>query len=223
MADESFVPLRTTAMHAWIDRLRAGDTTAANDLVRHAATQLEAMARKMLRHYPNVGRWEQTDDVLQNAVLRLLRALKQDVRPETVREFFGLAATQIRRELIDLARHYQGPRGVGANHASVSLTPDADEGWAGAAEPIAPSDDSAELERWAAFHVAVEQLPPMEREVMGLVFYHGWTHKEIANLLEVTDRTVRRYWRSACRQLTLALNGQLPGVGDPGNGKGVCP
>ena len=223
MADESFVPLRTTAMHAWIDRLRAGDATAANDLVRHAAAQLEAMARKMLRHYPNVGRWEQTDDVLQNAVLRLLRALKQDIRPETVREFFGLAAMQIRRELIDLARHYQGPQGMGANHASVSLAADSEETWAGAAEPVAPSDDSAELERWAAFHVAVEQLPPMEREVMGLVFYHGWTHKEIARLLEVTERTIRRYWRSACQQLTTALGGELPDAGATGGAKGALP
>ena len=39
----------------------------------------------MLRDYPRVGRWEQTDDVLQNALLRLWRAL-EDVRPATARE-----------------------------------------------------------------------------------------------------------------------------------------
>ena len=31
------------------------------------------------------------------------------------REFLGLATLQLRRELIDLSRHYRGPLGVGAN------------------------------------------------------------------------------------------------------------
>ena len=45
----------------------------------------------MLRDFPGVARWEGTDDVLQNATLRLYRALK-DVTPESPRSFFNLAA-----------------------------------------------------------------------------------------------------------------------------------
>jgi RNA polymerase sigma-70 factor (ECF subfamily) len=79
--------------------------------------RLERLARKMLRRFPGVHRWAETGDVLQNALLRLLRAL-QEVRPESVRGFFGLVAEQMRRELLDLARHFCGPQGLGARHDS---------------------------------------------------------------------------------------------------------
>ena len=69
----------------------------------------------MLREYSKVKRWEQTDDVLQNAMLRLHRSLVE-VKPESPRQFYGLAATQIRRELIDLARHHYSEKGIGENH-----------------------------------------------------------------------------------------------------------
>jgi DNA-directed RNA polymerase specialized sigma24 family protein len=46
--------------------------------------------------------------------------------------------------------------------------------------------------------------------VVSLVFYHGWTQAEIAELLRVTERTVRRYWQAACLKLSQALGGALP-------------
>jgi RNA polymerase sigma-70 factor (ECF subfamily) len=124
---------------------------------------------------------------LQNALLRLLRALRQ-VEPVSVRGFFRLAAEQIRRELLDLARHYSGPHGAGANHDS---DPD------GVPEPLAQADEPGELERWVAFHQQVSQLPAEQREVVGLVFYHGWTHAQVAELLGMSERTARRHWRRA--------------------------
>ena len=61
----------------------------------------------MLRQdFPRLKNWEETDDVLQNAALRLDRALGV-VPVASAAEFFRLAATVIRRELLDLARHYQ--------------------------------------------------------------------------------------------------------------------
>src|SRR5262249_31686133 len=42
---------------------------------------------------------------------------------------------------------------------------------------LLPEEDEARafaLERWAAFHEAVETLPAEQREVVGLTFYHGW-------------------------------------------------
>lgn len=40
-------------------------------------------------------------------------------------------------------------------------------------------------------------LPTDEREVVGLIFYHGWSQEEVAELFQVTERTVRRWWQSA--------------------------
>lgn len=82
---------------------------ARDEIIRHACDRLEKLTRRMLRHYPRLRRWEQTADVFQNALIRLHRSL-ETVEPESVAQFYGLAATQIRRELIDLARHHFGPQ-----------------------------------------------------------------------------------------------------------------
>ena len=110
-------PANTLHLHRWVDRLHAGDSTAGDELLRAVAFRLEGLARRMLRGHPAVRRWADTDDVLQNALLRLLRALRT-VRPDSMRSFYGLAAEQIRRELLDLARHFYGPQGVGTNCAA---------------------------------------------------------------------------------------------------------
>jgi RNA polymerase sigma-70 factor (ECF subfamily) len=174
--------------------LRAGDGAARDELIRAALGRLERLTRKMLRAYPQVRRWEETGDVLQNALIRLDRALRA-VPPDSSRAFFGLAAEQIRRELLDLVRHYRGPHGLGRNCRSGGAGSDSSPGPADAAE------DSDDLERWEAFHAAVERLPVDEREVVGLVFYHGWTRIQVAELFGVSERTVRRWWESALQSL----------------------
>ena len=59
--------------------------------------------------------------------------------------------------------------------------------------------------RWASFHEGWEKLPAEEREVMALRYYHGWKEKDIAELLQMEDRTVRRKWRHACLHLNALL------------------
>src|SRR5438270_6045969 len=110
--------LKTTELHDLVDRIQAGDRQAANDLVCRSAARLENLASKMLRDFPTVRRWEQTGDVLQNALGRLLNTLR-DVTPNSVAGFFRLAAQSVRRELLDMARHYAGPMSVAANHDSL--------------------------------------------------------------------------------------------------------
>jgi RNA polymerase sigma-70 factor (ECF subfamily) len=154
----------------------------------------------MLRGFPGVRRAEDTGDVLQGATIRLLRALRA-VAPGSTREYFGLAAEQIRRELLNLARRYRGDRG-----RNLPLSPSDPNGAHDPVDPAPPVDD---LERWAAFHQAVERLPAEEREVFALSFYHGWTQARIAELLGVDERTVRRRWRSGCSRLYERLGGWL--------------
>src|SRR5437868_14386815 len=150
----------------------------------------------MLGRFPAVRRWAQTGDVLQNSLLRLLRALEQ-VRPASVRDFFGLAAEQMRRELLDLARHFQGPQGLAARHESGVLD---DAARAPAAEPQHQAE-AEEFEKWSSFHAAVARLPTEEREVLSLIFYHGWTHAAVAELLQISVRTVQRRWETALTQI----------------------
>jgi RNA polymerase sigma factor (sigma-70 family) len=192
--------LDTVAMQGCIDRWQAGDRTAADELLRLALCRLEKLARRMTRGFPNVRGIADTDDILQNSLLRLLRTL-QHMRPATTRDFFNLAAVHIRRELLDLARRGKTKRTVplDANGSSTPTTP----------EPAAPDDTGPETERWVRFHEAVDRLPLAEREVVGLVFYHGWTQEKIAELFGVDERTVRRRWASACQRLR-EMAGDVP-------------
>jgi RNA polymerase sigma-70 factor (ECF subfamily) len=161
----------------------------------------------MLKGYPRVKRWEQTDDVFQNAVMRLYRSLGQ-ITPKTVPDFFRLAALNIRRELLDLVKHYYGPQGKGAKHASVA---------GGDQENSRPAydqnDDTLEPTRlavWQEFHQKVEGLPDDERETFDLLWYQGLTQAEAAEILKVTERTVKRRWQSARLMLHEALHGNMP-------------
>jgi RNA polymerase sigma-70 factor (ECF subfamily) len=189
----------TTQLHGWLDRVQAGDLAARDELLRSVGNRLERLARKMLGRFPDVHRWVETDDVLQNALLRLLKAL-EDVRPASMRAFFGLAAEQMRRELLDLARYYYGPHGHGAHHATHGPGP----------EPTAPAEDPEGLERWCTFHQEVGWLPAEEREVVGQIFCHGWKQADVARLFGVSERTVRRRWESAMLKLHRLLKDEGP-------------
>jgi RNA polymerase sigma-70 factor (ECF subfamily) len=199
---------QTAQIQGWIDRLKDGDRGARDALLSCASDRLERLTRKMLKDYPGVHRWEQTDDVLQNASLRLCRALEA-VTPPTPRDFFRLAAAQIRRELIDLARRYSGPLGLGAHHDSrAGLGGDP----CGPDAPVADQTyDPARLAEWTGFHRQIEALPDDQREVFDLLFYQGLSQAEAALVLGVSERTVKRYWQAARLALHAALGGRLPG------------
>jgi RNA polymerase sigma-70 factor (ECF subfamily) len=97
--------LSTTTLRDLIARFQAGDNSALDALIRRTEERLAQFAQRMLGNFPGVRAREQKDDVLQNALIRLTRALRQET-PASVRDFFGLAAVHLRRELIDLARSH---------------------------------------------------------------------------------------------------------------------
>src|SRR5262245_6333152 len=67
--------LDTVRLKDWLDRVRAGDKAAGEELCRGVANRLEQLARKMLRRHPAVRGYAQTEDVLQNSLVRLWRSL----------------------------------------------------------------------------------------------------------------------------------------------------
>jgi len=188
-----------TQVQKLIDRDPRTDEAAREGLLHHACDRLLRLTRRSFRKYPHLQRWEATDDVFQNAMVRLHRALKE-VRVESARHFFNLAGLQIRRELNDLVRHYLGPEGQGSNHHTDHRP--ADE--AGAA--LDRADEPEDLEQWALFHSQCENLPADEREVVTLLFYQGLTQEEAARVLGMSLRTLKRRWFSARNRLHKALN-----------------
>jgi RNA polymerase sigma factor (sigma-70 family) len=195
--------VHTTQLNCWVDRLRAGDAAAANELVRAVTAQLERLTRKMLRSYPSVRPHAQSDDVLQSALIRLLRGLRE-VSVASMRDFYNMAAAMLRRELLDLARHYARAN----RHKVVARGGAAPDESTTPADPAAPAEPADDLERWTRFHEEVEKLPVEEREVVGLIFYHHWGQAEVAELFGVTVRTVQRRWGSALVKLHKLLGEQ---------------
>jgi len=195
-------------LQSYLARVRQGDTTALNDLIALVSKRLEVLTHRMLKDYPRVHRWAQTDDVLQNALVRLCRALER-VEPANVREFYALATTQIRRELIDLARHFAGPENAAAHHESWNAEPGQERQ---APEHSDITYDPAILLDWSEFHRQVADLPAEEQEVFGLIFYQGFTQENAADILGVAVRTVQRRWQGAMLNLHRARNGEPPGA-----------
>ncbi|MCX7702012.1 MAG: sigma-70 family RNA polymerase sigma factor [Gemmataceae bacterium] len=193
-------PPNSVLIQACLDRIQAGDLSARDELIRQTCARLEQIARQMLRANPRIRRWEETADLTQTAVLKLYRAL-ETVRPATASDFYRLAAFQMRQTLIDMARRHYGSHGHAAHHASAVLSdsPSAIVDRTGDSEP-------ALLAAWGDFHEAVERLEPEERAVFELVWYHGLSQPEAADLLGIPLRTLQRRWRMA----RLALGSLLP-------------
>lgn len=194
-------PDSQTPIEGLLEKLRQGDSSARGLLIDHACDRLRRLTRRMLRSYPSVRRWSETDDVLQQAMIRLHRSLSQ-VFPGDTQAFLGLAATQIRRELIDLARHFDGPQGHAANHHT-----DAGEAvenyQAAAGEPASLCD-------WTAFHEQVGRLPEPDRQVFELLWYRGLSQPEAAAELGISLATLKRRWQSARLALQEAHDGEFP-------------
>lgn len=194
MLDDSSPSMSTNALTLWVSELQAGRPNSAEPTLRRIVARVEQLAAAAFRKFPRVGRFVAVDDVVQGSLIRLLAALRQ-VRPNSTRHFYALTNELIRRELLDLTKHYFGPAGHGTNLAD---TPVGDA--AGEVAPAAP-DAAAELDRLAAFHEAVAALPAQEREVIGLTYYHGWAQAAVAELLGVTVRTVQRWHTSATERI----------------------
>jgi RNA polymerase sigma-70 factor (ECF subfamily) len=192
----------TKYLHRCVQQWRDGSREAAEVLVRAVGKRMERMSQRMLRRHPLIRTCADTADILQGSMLRLLSTLRR-IQPESTRHFYNLATVQVRRELLDLARRVRRPE-----NASIAIGDCAGD-VIGPGSPEAPVDDD-DLDLWCRFHEAVEQLSEPEREVMGLAFYNGWTQPQIAELLEVDVRTVRRRWQAACLRLQEMVGDRLP-------------
>jgi RNA polymerase sigma-70 factor (ECF subfamily) len=198
----------TYRLQGCLDRWHAGDPSARRELLDVACDRLARLTRKMFDATDRLRAWAESTDVFQNAMLRLCRALDAVV-PGTLVEFFRLAALQVRRELVDLARRHYGPNGCAVHQ--VNETP-CEGGTTLEFDLPDMRDEPSRLAVWGEFHELIGALPDEQREVFDLVWYQGLTHGEAAALLNVSTKTVQRRWHAACLALHKALQGNLPGL-----------
>lgn len=162
-----------------------GDPPAASaDLLPIVYEELRRIARHRIAH--EGAQTLQATALVHEAYLRLT-ASGETPRWDSRRHFFGAASEAMRRILIDRARMKKRLKRGGGGQERVSLE-DA------AIEAATPGGDleaiDAALERFAA-------ADPGGAELVKLRFYAGLTMAEIADLLGVSERTVKRQWAYA--------------------------
>ena len=186
----------TLAVRHWLERHKAGDAIARKELLEISMRRLRILARRILGDIPTVRQFEETDDLLQNSIVRLWKYLN-DHQPETPVDYFRLAACLIRRELIDLSRHHFGHRAKSTDSTDSVSTSDVDS-VAPTAQPIMANDDTLDpekLSQWTEFHEYVEKLPEEDRSLFDLLWYQGLTMAETSELLNIPLRTLGRRWK----------------------------
>jgi RNA polymerase sigma-70 factor (ECF subfamily) len=172
---------------------RNGSAVAASALMPLVYNQLRGLAGQYLRK-ERCNHTLQPTALVHEAYLRLLGP--DDLGIEDKAHFLALAATTMRHILVDHARKKQTEKRGGANlqvplTEKIELRPDRPD------EFLALDDAISKL----------ADLDPRQSKIVELHFFGGMTFEEIAEVVKVTPRTVRRDWSVARvwlhRQLTL--------------------
>ena len=85
-----------------------------------------------------------------------------------------------------------------------------DDSRAAPPDTAATPEEGRNLEKWSSFHEAIDRLPDKERIIIELSFYEGLTQNEMARVLGVDEKTVRRRWKRATANLVARLGEDVP-------------
>jgi RNA polymerase sigma-70 factor (ECF subfamily) len=173
-------------------RIRAGDAQAPSELVAAVYDQLLRIARQQLRS-------ERSGNTLQPTALvnELYLRLKLDgsIEWKDRVHLFSVVATTMRRILIDRARARNAQRRPSPN-ARVDIN-----------EAFAYSEDNPV--EFLILNQALDRLAEFDAtqaKVVELRYFAGLTVEETAEVLNISDRTVKRNWQMARAWLSNLLN-----------------
>ncbi len=121
--------------------------------------------------------------------------------PEDRQHFFALAARAMRQILVDDARRRSALR-----HGSNAVHADLED-----VHVAAPEGNIDRVLDIDSALIRLESLSPRLVQVVNCLWFAGYTEAETAEILGVTDRTVRRDWVKARAWLYNELAGTAPG------------
>ena len=179
----------TQLLHAWSQ----GDEAALAELAPLVEQELRRIAQAYLGR-ERAAHSLQASDLVNEAYLRLIRW--DAVQWQNRAHFFGIAAQLMRRVLVDHARRRQQQKRGGAA-MRVSLT---------AADAVAHESNSAELLALDDALTTLARFDPRKSQLVTLKFFGGLSETEIAEVLQLSLRTVQREWNLARAWLFNELN-----------------
>ena len=168
---------------ACIERIRAGDTGALEELFDRHADLLYSLARRI------VGGAAEAEDVSQEAWLQIWRGANSydPARGSVVAWMTTIARTRA----LDRIRREGSRRRVESSAEPLSV-----------AAPDDPAADAAASQRSERMTSALGRLEPRHREVVELAYYRGLSQSEIAARLGAPLGTVKSWMRQALSRLT---------------------
>jgi len=173
-------------------RMGAGEEAARDALFTAAYEELRRLANSRLR---DGGRNTllDTTSLVHECYLRFVRV--GQLRIQDRRAFFGYASRVMRSVIVDSARERLAER-RGGGLVPLTLT-------------TRLLEQPAEGEDWILkVHEALEVLAQADARLARVVemrYFGGYSEREIAETLQVTERTVQRDWEKACAILRVAL------------------
>jgi RNA polymerase sigma factor (TIGR02999 family) len=175
---------------------RKGDTMALDELIPLVHGELRRMARNYMRRQ-NPGHTLQTTALVNEAFLRLVDSNR--VNWQDRNHFYAVSAQLMRRVLVDSARRRNSLK-RGGDQVMVTLDENADVA-------IEHHDDLVALDE------AMERLGALNRrqsQIVEMRYFGGLNEEEIADILGVSSRTVRRDWNLARAWLFRELKNKDP-------------
>jgi RNA polymerase sigma factor (TIGR02999 family) len=175
-----------------LQQVQAGDANAREALFAAAYPDLERLARARLR---DGGRNTLLDTrgLVHESYLRYVRG--GTLRAEDRRAFFAFASQVMRSVIVSSAReHAAAKRGAGLRPLTLSTD---------MVERLHEGED--EILR---VHEALESLAEVDTrlaQVVQMRYFGGYSEQEIAETLDVTERTVQRLWLKARLMLRAAM------------------
>jgi len=168
-----------------VSEIRAKDAASDSELLQGVYAELRRIAAaKLAREMP--GQTLQATALVHEAWLRL--GGEQQPAWDSQSHFIAAAAEAMRRILVENARKKLSQKRRG-EFERVELHESAFAG------PSTTEDEKLIQVNEALEAFAAED--PEKAEVVKLRFFVGLTHEEIAALLEVNEKTVRRHWEVA--------------------------
>ncbi|MEA3179995.1 MAG: hypothetical protein QOI59_3518 [Gammaproteobacteria bacterium] len=173
-------------------RLQAGDTEARDALFAAAYPELQRLARGRLR---DGGRntFLDTTSLVHESYLRFVRA--GELRAEDRRAFFAYASQVMRSVIVNSVRdRIAQKRGGDDRPLTLSTSLGAE----------VPAGEQTVLDVHEALE-ALEKAAPRLAQVAQMRYFGGYSEQEIAETLDVNERTVQRDWEKARLILEAAL------------------
>jgi RNA polymerase sigma factor (TIGR02999 family) len=167
-----------------IRRVKDGEAGAQDDLFAAAYPELKKLARARLR---DGGRNTVLDTtaLVHESYLKFVNG--GQLRAEDRRAFFAYASSVMRSVIIDAVRERQAERHGGGAERLTLHTQLLDSA----------NGDNEDLLRVHEALDVLAQAEPRLAQVVEMRYFGGYTEAEIAEALELTERTVRRDWDKA--------------------------